>query len=445
MSAPTLHQYQRDAVEFLRNRRRAGLLLDMGLGKTCISLTALTPEMLPALVTAPKRVAENVWEEEVSLWRPDLKIAIAAGTPAKRLAALNSNADIVVLGRDNLADAVPFKKFKTFIVDELSGFKNRSSARWRSAKKVSKNMDQVWGLTGTPSPNGLMDLWAQMFLLDNGEALGTTLGGYRERYFSAGRQLANGVVTEWNLRPGADSRIHTLLERTCLAMATEGRVDLPPVNFNIVEVPMSSTTKRIYKDMKTKMVVGAELLGGEVHTAVNAAVLSGKLSQISAGFLYSDDAEFNGRQYTPIHREKAKALLEIVEGTGSPVLVGYRFRAELEVLKEALGSLAHTIDEPDVVKKWNRGEIPVLLTHPASAGHGLNLQHGGHTLVWTTLPWSLEEFQQLNKRLARQNQKHSVMIHILETPRTVDPAIRLVLEEKATIQDALMSHLESPL
>lgn len=444
----TLHAYQKDAVAFLQNRRRAGLFLDMlvGLGKTAISLRALTPDMLPVLVTGPKRVAEEVWDVEVAKWRPDLTVVIAAGTPAKRKAALESDADIIVIGRDNLADAIPFTgKFKTFIMDELSGYKSRASQRWRAAKKVAAKMDQVWGLTGTPSPNGLIDLWAPMYLLDGGEALGTTLGGYRERYFSAGRQLHNGVVTEWNLRPGADGHIHRLLERTCLSMKTDGKVDLPPTTENIVEVPLLPSVKKVYKEMKTTMVVGLELLGGEIHTASNAAVLSGKLSQICAGFLYSDEAEFNGGKYTVLHREKAKAVQEIVEGTGSPVLVAYRFKAELDLLKEALGSLAHTMDEPDVVKRWNRGEIPVLLAHPASAGHGLNLQDGGHTMVWATLPWSLEEFQQMNKRLARQGQKSPVIIHILQSPRTIDPAILQALTEKASVQDALITHLESPL
>lgn len=445
-----LHDYQHTAVEFLRNRRRAGLLLDMGLGKTAISLRALQPDMLPVLVNAPKRVAENVWHTEVAKWRPDLRIVVAAGTPAQRLAALqqaaDGKADIVAIGRDNLADAVPFApSFNTHIIDELSGYKSRGSQRWKNAKKINAKMDQVWGLTGTPAPNGLLDLWAQLFLLDGGEALGTTLGGFRERYFTAGRQLANGVVTEYNIRPGADKRIHTLLEKTCLAMTTEGRVKLPPVTYNNIEVPLLPAVRRVYKQMKDDLVADAEILGGAIHSAVNAAVLSSKLSQITAGFLYPDDREFSDQPATRLHREKANVVREIVDGTGSPVLVAYRFQEEFDILKEALGELAFTVKEPNLQERWNRGEFPVLLAHPDSIGHGLNLQEGGHTMIWASLPWSLEAYMQTNKRLARQGQKNPVVIHHLLSPKTVDPAVLLALQGKKSVQDAIMDHLESPL
>lgn len=441
-----LHDYQETAVAFLRGRRQAALLLDMGLGKTASSLRALTPEMLPALVCAPKRVAEEVWPVEVPKWRPDLRVAVAAGNPRQRKAALESGADIVVIGRDNLADAIDYAgKFPTFVIDELSGFKSRASQRWKAAKKIRAHSRQVWGLTGTPSPNGLLDLWAPMFLIDGGESLGTSIGGFRERYFTAGRRMPNGIVTEWIIRPGAEARIHALLERSALSMTTDGRIDLPPVTYNYVQVPMSPAVRRAYKQMKDDLVTDAEILGGAVHSASNAGVLSNKLEQITAGFMYSDDAEFNGREYTTIHREKVAAVREIVEGTGSPVVVAYWFQAELDLLKEGLGEMAHTIDEPGVVAAWNAGNIPVLLAHPGSAGHGLNLQHGGHTLIWATLPWSLELYQQMNKRLPRQGQKNPVVIHHLMTPKTVDDAKKLVLTEKASVQDALMAHLESPL
>ena len=450
LTRPTLHDYQHVAVAFLRERRRAGVFLDMGLGKTCISLTALDSDRLPALVTAPKRVAENVWHVEAKLWRPDLKVVVAAGTPAQRKAALESGADVVVIGRDNLADAVPYApRFRTFIMDELSGFKTRASLRWKAAKKIVKSgIPNVWGLTGTPTTDGAMlDLWAQLYLLDEGEALGTTLGGYRERYFTPGRQLPNGVVIEYNLRPGAQQRIQVLLERTCLSMTTDGRVDLPPTTHNDIMIPMPSAVRRVYKQMKDDLVVGAEMLGGDTYSAANAAVLSGKLSQITAGFLYKDDQETitGPKEYVVLHKEKAAEIKQIVESNGSPVLVAYRFQAELDLLKEALGSQAHTINEPDVVERWNAGKIPVLLAHPASAGHGLNLQHGGHTMVWATLPWSLEEYMQMNKRLARQGQKNPVVIHHLMMTKSIDPLIKLALQDKKSVQDAVMHHLESPL
>lgn len=451
MTALKLHDYQEVAVDFIRTRKRAGLLLDMGLGKTAVTLRALQPESLPALVTAPKRVAEEVWPVEVPKWRPDLRIVVAAGTPAQRakalLAAREGRADIVVIGRDNLADAVEVAgDYKTFVMDELSSFKTRASIRWKMAKKICKDMEYVWGLTGTPTTDGAMlDLWAPMYLLDSGDSLGSTLGGYRERYFTPGRQLPNGVVIEYNLRPGAAQRINVLLEKTCLSMSTDGRVDLPPTSFNDVMVPLLPAVRKLYKQLKNDLVADADILGGETISAANAAVLTGKLSQITAGFVYVDDADLRGGQYKMLHKEKVTALKEIIDGTGSPVLVAYRFQAELELLKQGLGPMAHTLDEPGIVADWNSGKIPVLLAHPASAGHGLNLQFGGHTMVWATPTWSLEEYMQMNKRLARQGQKHPVVIHHLVSPRTVDPLILLALKDKKSVQDAVMNHLESPL
>lgn len=438
-----LHGYQEEAVQYLRDRPRAALFLDMGLGKTAITLSALEERHLPALVVAPKRVAENVWKSEARLWRPDLTVAVAAGTPAKRKEAIASGADIVVIGRDNLRDVVPYAgTFSSFIMDELSSFKNRQAKRWGAARKITRNasVKHVWGLTGTPSPNGLIDLWPQLYLLDGGERLGGTITRYRQMYFDAGRTMKSGIVTEWILRPGADQLIYKRIEDICLSMSTEGRVELPPFTPNPVEVPLPPEARRLYKEMKRDLVADLEILGEETYTASNAAVLTSKLSQIAAGFLYSDDVDLDG-VYTEVHREKVKALEEILDGTGSPVLVFYGYRAELEMYREAFPK-AHTIDEPDIIDRWNRGEIPVLLAHPASVGHGLNLQHGGHTAVWTTATWSLEEHQQANKRLFRQGQKHPVVVHYLIAPHTVDTAKMERLRTKKSVQDALLDHLE---
>lgn len=441
-----LHDYQKLAVSFLRERGRAALFLQMGLGKTAISLSAIEPRHLPVLVVAPKRVAEHVWGTERDIWRPDLSIEVATGSPAKRAVALEGNADIVVIGRDNLRDLLKTKRaYTTLIIDELSGFKSQTSIRWKTARKLVEKMTYVWGLTGTPAPNGLMDLWAPIFLLDKGERLGKNITTFRQRYFTPGRQLATGVIIEWFLRPGAEQRIHSLLEDICLSMDNVGHVDLPPVTHNTVEVDLSPKVRRVYRDMKRDLVTDLELLGGEKHYAANAAVMTSKLSQISAGFLYHPDADLRNGSYDVLHWEKARAVEEIVDGTGSPVLVFYKFRAELEMLKKTLAGRAHTIDEEDVVRRWNNGKIPVLLLHPASAGHGLNLQHGGHTIVWTTLPWSLEEKQQADARLARQGQKNPVVIHELITPKTVDLVIRATLKDKNEMQSALLEHLESPL
>lgn len=464
--ADRLHDYQLVARDYLRGLDRAGLFLDMGLGKTAASLSALEDRHLPVLVVAPKRVAETVWPLETPKWRPDLSCAVAKGTPANRLAALMSNADIVSLGQDNLGDLAKLRRsrpFRTVIIDELSGYKNRGSARWKAMRRVvtKPEVAHVFGLTGTPAPNGYMNLWAQIYLLDGGQRLGTTLTTYRSRYFYAGRQLPNGVVTEWVLREGAKEKIDALLEDLCLSMKSEGRIELPPVTENHVVVDLPPQVKKVYKDLKRDMVVDLDLLGGDIHSAVNAAVLSSKLSQVSAGFLYADpDMVDTGRidsdglpvfvnvnegKYTELHNEKVKAVQEIVEGTGgSPVLVFYRYKAELEMLRRAFPG-AKTVDEPGVIFDWNAGQVPVLLAHPKSASHGLNLQHGGHTAVWTSLDWDSELWEQANKRLARQGQKHPVVIHCIMTKRSVDYLIRASLTEKVDLQNSLLSHLESPL
>lgn len=455
MSDLQLHGYQEVARDFLRGGEEKGkaLFLDMGLGKTATTLSALEPRHLPALVIAPKRVAEEVWTVETDLWRPDLTIQVAKGSPAARQAALAAGADITTLGRDNLKDLwtpqrdFPFR-WRTIIIDELSGFKNRASQRWKMMKKVcaATPVEHVWGLTGTPTPNGLLDLWAQVALLDNGARLGKNITTYRNRYFVPGRRLPNGIITDWDLRPEAEQHIYENIEDICLSMETDGRIELPNVTHNSFPVTLPPKVKRVYEDVKRDLVVDLrEIFDGEIHTAANAAVLTSKLSQISAGFMYVDDADLNDMRYTRLHDEKTRAVEEIVEGAnGSPVLVFYRFRPEREALRAAFPT-ARTIDEPGVVKEWNAGRVPVLLAHPASAGHGLNLQHGGHTIVWTSMPWSLEEWQQGNKRLARQGQKHPVIIHSLEGRGTIDPTIRARLNDKTTVQDSLLEYLESPI
>ena len=446
-----LHDYQELGVKYLRKNPRSALFLDMGLGKTATVLSALEPRHLPVLVTAPKRVVELVWEEEVRLWRPDLSVVLAVGSPAQRRKALESGADIVVLGRDNLRDAVDPKiarRFSTFVIDEMSGFKNRGAARWAAARKISRQVEYVWGMTGTPSPNGLLDLWAPIFLLDEGERLGRTLTAYRQRYFFPARVLPNGVVSEWAIREGADKRIHALLEDIALSMGTEGRINLPPVTFNRVKVTLEPKVRRLYRQMKNHLVADLRSIGGlEIHSAANAAALMSKLAQLTAGFMYMDDQVNQQGEYDLVHREKMRALQEIVDSSnGESILVFYWYQQELEMLKETFGSALATLDDEDILVRWNTGQVPLLAVHPASAGHGLNLQHGGHIAVWTTLPMmNLEIWQQANKRLARQGQKHPVVIHVLEAERTVDGVQwdRLVLKEQ--VQTALLNHLESPL
>lgn len=391
-------------------------------------------------------MAENVWEVEAAIWRPDLSITIAMGDPKARAASLALDVDITVIGRDNLRDLLsgPSRPYKTVIIDELSGYKNRASVRWKTARKIIVGKT-VWGLTGTPAPNGLMDVWAQIYLLDGGARLGKNITTYRSRYFTPGRQLANGVITEWIPREETPERIENLLQDICLSMETDGRIDLPPVTYNRVSVVLPPSVQKVYQKLSNDLVVDLqEVFGGEVHTAANAAVLSSKLAQVSAGFLYVDEQDIRGGEYTILHHEKINALQEILEGTGSPVIVFYRFKAELEMLRAALPE-GRLVTEEGIIAEWNRGEVPLMFAHPASAGHGLNLQHGGHTVVWTSLPWSLEEWEQANKRLARQGQEHPVVIHTLMGKGTVDYLIADALVNKTSVQQRLLAFLESPI
>lgn len=431
---PTLHPYQEDAVKFLLDHPRAGLFLDMGLGKSAITLSSIRPEHLPVLIVAPKRVAEHVWPAEQELWRPDLRLIVAAGPKMRRVTRLHMGADltdITVISRDNLSDAIG-GPWRTVVFDESSSFKNRSTQRWKAARKLAKTAANVVLLTGTPSPNGLLDLWAQLALLDGGERLGKTLGGYRERYFTPTVYIQNRPV-KWEPRPGAAERIHALLGDICLSM--ESRLDLPPVTHNRIPVPLSSTLMAEYAKLKKDLVAHLE---GETVVAANAAVATGKLSQLTAGFIYPHPDDLLGYT-TDLHTEKTAALQEVLDGTGSPVLVFYRFKHELTRLRKLDGAVS--IDEPGAIDRWNAGKIRLLLAHPASAGHGLNLQHGGHTIVWTTPTWNAEEYAQANARLNRQGQTHPVVIHHLVCPGTVDDAVLDRLDGKLSVQEALLAAL----
>lgn len=454
-----LRDYQQVGVGFLREQNRSALFLDMGLGKTAIALRAFESRHLPALVVAPKRVVSDVWPVELEKWRPDLSIAVAAGSPDERAAALRAGADLTVISWDNFRDVFKARSprpWRTLILDELSGYKKKQSVRWRTANRLiwhkTSKVLHVWGLTGTPSPNGLIDLWAQVYLLDRGQRLFTTLGEYRARYFTPGRRIQQGpvsVVVSWDVVPGMDEKIHASIEDICLSMGTEGRVELPPIVHNEVTVTLPPKAVKAYAELRADLVTDLELLGGEIHTAKNAAMLTNKLSQVTAGFIYSDDADINHGKFTQLHTEKLKAVQEIIEGTGGGVLVAYGYKPEREMLLAGLEG-ARSIDEPNVIQDWNAGRVPVLVTHPASAGHGLNLQDGGHTIVWTSLPWSLELWDQFNKRLHRSGQKNSVTIHRVcaRTPKgtaTVDHLIHQRLTGKAGVQQALLDHLEVPL
>jgi SNF2 family DNA or RNA helicase len=437
-----LRDYQLLARDFLRNQPRgAGLFLDMSLGKTAISLCALEPRHLPVLVIAPKRVAERVWIAERDKWRPDLSMALAVGDPPKRKEAVAEQADITVSSNHPsfIAELKPI--YKTVIIDESSVFREKMTKRWRAARKLCVKADHVWALSGTPVPAGLLNLWSQMFLLDGGERLGTTLGGYRGRYFFPGATLPSGVVTEWILREESQGSIHAKIEGICLYMSAADELDLPPTHHNVVDVPLPAAAKSQYREFKDTLVLDLELIGEEIYSAANAAVLSGKLRQVTSGFIYSDEQDGT---YTPLHTAKLDALEEIVDGTGDNLLVFYNFRPEIDMIRERFPQ-AKMMDDKGALDAWDRAELPMMLAHPASVGHGLNLQFGGHTAVWFSLTWDLELYLQSNGRLPRPGQKHSVVIHSIECPGTVDKIVARALANKDFNQTSFLDHVRSPI
>lgn len=442
-----LHEHQVAAVKHLHANPRAGLFLPMGAGKTLSVLDALTPDHLPVLVVAPKQVAEHVWPVETMRWRPDLTIAAAIGSPAQRLEAIKSAQDITVISRDNLAALVTGKgkpKYRTIVLDESQSFKTRSSMRWKAARKLTRLAEHVWCLTGTPSGNGLMDLWAQLYLIDNGERLGETLTGFRQRYWYPKIVLPNGVVAKWELKDGADKAIHKAIADVCLHIPLDG-LDLPEITYNPVPVGLPSKVAKLYAEMKEDMVADLDMLGGAEHfSSPSAGVLSSKLSQITAGAIYRDRDEFGEPQgLVELHDEKLNALKDIIDGADSAdggVLVFYRFRFELDrILKEI--PQCTQVTAKGAIEAWNRREIPVMVAHPQSAGHGLNLQYGGNTCVWTSLSWSMEEWQQANARLHRQGQTNKVMVHVLTVPGSIDENVMDALEGKVSVQQALLDAL----
>ena len=430
-----LHGYQRRAVAHLHEHPRAGLFMEPGLGKTATALSALTPEHLPVLVIGPKRVAERVWPVEVEKWRPDLTIAAAVGSPAKRARVLGGRTDIITISQDSIKDVPEKHKFRTVVIDESHNFKSRDTQRWKFGRKITKQADHVWLLTGTPTGNSSLDLWPQVYLIDNGERLGTAITKFRHRYFSPALVLDSGVVAKWEPKPGADQRILQLVSDICLSMKAEDYLTMPDFFVNEVQVQMPPAAQRAYDSMRDDLVADLEILGSTIHTASNSAVLTNRLAQITAGFLYGDE----DKAVTRLHNAKADALREIAEEAGSPVLVYYRYIEELRAFREAFPEAKH-IDEPGVLDAWDRGQVPMLLAYPGSAGAGLNLQAGGHHIVWTSPNWSLIDYQQANGRLWRQGQGHPVVVHHLMAEKVDREALKVV-QGKKTLLEAVLDTL----
>ncbi|MFG6357443.1 MAG: DEAD/DEAH box helicase [Acetatifactor sp.] len=447
------HDYQQYAISYIEAHPVAAVLLDMGLGKTSITLTALNDllfdsfEIHRVLVVAPIRVASFSWPAEIEKWDhlEGLRYSVAVGTVAERLAALKRKADIYLINRENVQwliteSGIPFD-FDMVVIDELSSFKNHQTKRFKALMKVRPKVKRIVGLTGTPSSNGLMDLWAEFRLLDMGERLGRFIGQYRTSYFRPDKQ--NGqVVFSYKPLPGAEKQIYGRISDITISMKSTDHLQMPELVNSRYTVYLSEKEDSRYADLKNDLVL--QLPDGDI-TAANAASLSGKLSQMANGAVYTDAGET-----VAIHERKLDALEDIIEAAnGKPVLVAYWFRHDLERITERLHKLkipCSRLDTDGSIRKWNAGEIPVALIHPASAGHGLNLQGGGNTLVWFELTWSLELYQQTVARLWRQGQQsETVVVQHIITEGTIDERIMKALSEKDTTQAALIDAVKADL
>ena len=433
------HNYQAFATEFIVEHPVCCLMLDMGLGKTVITLTALWELVLDRLdvsrilVIAPKRVAEDTWPKELAKWDhlQGLTYSLVLGSRAEREAALNRQAFLYIINRENVAWLVenhPWD-FDMVVIDELSSFKSNKAERFKALKRVRPKVSRIVGLTGTPAPNSLLDLWPQMYLLDMGQRLGRFIGGFRDRFFVPDKRNRE-IIYSYKPRDGAEDAIYSQISDICISMKAVDYLDMPERIDNRIEVVMSPKEQKLYDDFQRDMVLS---IGSEELDAVNAAALSGKLLQMANGAVYGED-----KKVIPIHDRKLDALEDLVEAAnGKPLLVAYWYKHDLQRIRARFKN-ARCIDTPKDIDDWNAGNIPLALIHPASAGHGLNLQEGGCTIVWFGLTWSLELYQQLNARLWRQGQKHTVVIHHIVTKGTHDEDVMRALEKKDTRQSALI-------
>ncbi|MEG2936152.1 MAG: DEAD/DEAH box helicase [Clostridium sp.] len=439
------HEYQKYAEEFIINNPSCGLLLDMGLGKTVITLTSLWLlmfeyfEINKVLVIAPLRVAQDTWSRECKKWDhlQGIKISKVLGTEAERRKALLAKADIYVINRENiewLCNNYDFD-FDMVVIDELSSFKSPTSKRFKALRKVRPKIKRMVGLTGTPAPNSLMDLWSEINLLDMGERLGRYVRSFRDMYFLPDRRCGQ-VIYSYRLKEGAEEKIHKKISDICVSMKACDYLNMPDKIQNIVEVEMSLKEKKLYNNLEKEMFIP---FGNGNIDAVNAAALSNKLLQMANGAVYDEK-----KAVKEIHSRKLEALEDLIEGAnGKPVLIFYSYRHDKERIAKRFKVQELLISED--IEKWNKGEIPIGVAHPASAGHGLNLQEGGSTIIWFGLTWSLELYQQANGRLWRQGQKSTVVIHHIVTKGTMDEHVMKSLREKRRGQDSLINAVKARL
>jgi len=442
LSRGDLHKYQERAVDFILKEQRGMLALDMGLGKSVSTLTAIS-DMLGAmiaskvLVIAPLRVANSVWAQEAGAWSHlnHLRVSVCTGPEKARRAALSLDADVYVINRENIMWLVENYgrrwDFDTVVIDESSSFKNSSSKRFKALKKMLPAIERMVLLTGTPSPNGLLDIWPQMYLIDYGQRLGRTLTGYKQRFFEQ-----DYMGYRYTPRAGSADRIHELIGDKVIHMAAEDYLDLPDRIDIEQRVDMPPKVLVDYKDFERTMLAQLE---GEVVEATTAAVLANKLLQWSNGAMYTDE----NKNWSETHKAKLDALADIVDDNeGENILVAYNYKSDLERLLARFPQARVLDKQQDTIDAWNRGEIQMLLAHPASAGHGLNLQRGGALCVWFGLNWSLEYYQQFNARLHRQGQTRPVRIVHVVCKDTIDERVLGVLRDKDAVQGALLNALK---
>lgn len=442
------HSYQAYAINEVIEKPAVGLFLDMGLGKTVTTLTAITEllhdrfEVHKVLVIAPKRVAEDTWSRETEKWEHTkyLKVSKVLGPVKTRLAALEVKADLYVINRENVDWLVQHYgktwPFDMVVIDELSSFKSPSAKRFKQLRKVRPLINRIVGLTGTPAPNSLIDLWPQLYLLDRGERLGTTVTGFRNQYFNPGRRdPSKFIVFSWEPKEGAEEAIHNKIGDICISMKAKDYLQLPERIDNVVTVQLDAKEREIYKRLERDKILEYE---NQDVIANSAAGLMGKLLQLSNGEVYDDEGIT-----VHVHDRKLEALEEIIEGAqGQPILLFFSFKHDRDRIRQRF-QFAEELDQEDSIERWNKGEIPLLIAHPASAGHGLNLQDGGHIIVWFGLTWSLELYQQANARLDRQGQKESVIVHHLLVEDSVDEQVLRVLQGKEEGQDALLEAVKA--
>lgn len=441
------HEYQSYATEFILSHPISAVFLEMGLGKSVITLSAIFDLCLDSflvckvLVIAPLRVARDTWPAEIKKWDhlKGLSYSVAVGTEKERIDALKKQSTVYIINRENVdwlvhKSGIPFH-FDMVVIDELSSFKSYGAKRFKSLLKVRPSVKRIVGLTGTPSSNGLMDLWAEFRILDLGQRLGRYISHYRNTYFKPDKRNAQ-IIFSYKPLPGAEEEIYKQISDITISMKSTDYLKMPEYVSNEVFVTLSEKEWKVYSDFKEDMVAN---LGDEEIDAVNAAVLSGKLLQMANGAVYDSENKAH-----VIHDKKLDALEDLIEGAnGKPVLVAYWYKHDLERIKERFP--VRQIQSSKDIEAWNDGKIPIAVIHPVSAGHGLNLQSGGSTLIWFGLTWSLELYQQTNARLYRQGQKDTVIVHHIITKNTIDEDVLLALTKKEKTQDALIDAVKANL